>query len=364
MKKKFRFFNLFFIYVILTLWGYIFANKDLMNVNKVSFSLIKILVSVAAFWTPGRNLEYLFRLLDEYELSYPTNVFSIHVLIDTNSKELAKILSNRRPTQHTREVRVWSLEELGGDPEYLPHKHRPYWEDREDDFDFFIFTEDDILFTREAFEVYVERRKTLQSKGWTFGWIRVETWGVDNETLVALDNVESRASMLVFETPDGLLWSEPSSPYTAHYVLDRDELRKMIEDKSKIWLTGFPAIDKRANIAMGYNFKYSGSLISNPFGAKGWQSRALVPISRDCKVEQTGGIVRHLPSKYAKGTTLITNNDCIEGGPQRWGPNSIWSSGSNLDCKWGRISLNRVFLCSGDVHPLDLPEWPQGAKTY
>jgi hypothetical protein len=28
--------------------------------------------------------------------------------------------------------------------------------------------------------VYVERRKSLQEKGWGFGWVRVETWGVDN----------------------------------------------------------------------------------------------------------------------------------------------------------------------------------------
>jgi len=171
--------------------------------------------------------------------------------------------------------------------------------------------------------------------------------------------------MTIFETPDGHLWSEPWSPYTAHYVLDRDELRNMIEDSSNVWTTGFPAIDKRANIAMGYNYKFSGNQMSNPFGAKGWQSRALVPISRDCKVELPGGIVRHMPSKYAKSTKLITNNDCIEGGPQRWGPGSKWNSGNNLDCKWGQIPLNRVFLCSSDdVHPINLPLWPEGAKTF
>lgn len=316
---------------------------------------MKIIVSVAAYWTPGRPLEYLFRLLDEYEQAFSV-LYNVHVCVDTNSKELSSILSNRRPTQSTREVHVWTLEDLEGNPENLPRVHRQYWEERKKNFDFFIFTEDDILFSLEAFNMYITHRQALQDKGWSFGWVFVEKWGVDNTTLVAIGNLESRAIKTVFETPDGHLWSEPLSPYTAHYVLDRDELQMMIDDET-VWSLGFPDIDARANIAMGYNYKYSGNTSSNPFGARGWQSRALVPISRDCKVEQPGGIVRHLPSKYAKSTKIITNNDCIYGGPER----NKWGSGSNLECTYGRIPLSRVFLCH-EVEPEVLPVWPEGAK--
>jgi len=354
------FFHFLLILSLLTLWllpdvheGNIYSPLIFAKSNSARF---KILVSVVAYWTTGRPFENLFHLLEEYE-QYFSLGYEVHVCVDTNSEELAYILSTRKPTQSSREVRVWSLQELGGDPEYLPQKHRQYWEEKGDNFDFFIFTEDDILFTKEAFDVYVARRQMLQEKGWTFGWVIVETWGVDNLTLVAIDQLESRAIKAVFKTPDGQLWSEPLSPYTAQYVLDRDELRNMIEDTSNVWTTGFPAIDKRANIAMGYNYKFSGNQMSNPFGAKGWQSRALVPISGDCKVEQPGGIVRHMPSKYAKSTKLITNNDCIYGGPERkkWGP------GSNLDCTYGQIPLSRVFLCH-EVEPKILPVWPEGAK--
>jgi hypothetical protein len=331
-----------------------------------SSSHFKIIVSVAAYWTPGRPLEYLFRLLDEYERAFAV-VYDVHVCVDTNSKELFSILSNRRPTQSTREVRVWSLEELEGNPENLPRMHRQYWEERKNEFDFFIFTEDDILFSLEAFNMYITHRLALQDKGWTYGFLRVETWGIDNKTLVALDTTESRADMTVFETPDGQLWAEPWSPYTAHYVLDQYELRIMIDDISNVWSLGFPSIDNREKIALGYNYKFSGSQFSNPFGARGWQSRALVPISSDCKVKQPQGFVRHLPSKYAKSTSLITNNDCIEGGPRRWGlgskwgPDSLFGSGSNVDCRFGRIPLSRVFLCD-KIKPIPLPIWPEGAK--
>ena len=354
-----RCWQLLFVFTFMSLWLLPDVNVKngyypLIFTNPSSFQF-KVLVSVAAYWVPGRPLEYLFRLLEEYDRSF-SEKYNVHVCIDTNTKELANILSTRTPSHSTREVRVWTLQELGGDPENLPRMHRKYWEEKKDNFDFFIFTEDDILFTREAFDVYVERRRALQEKGWTFGWVIVEMWGVDNKTLIAIDILESRAIKTVFKTPDGHLWSEPWSPYSAHYVLDFDELRMMIEDKS-VWLSGFPAIDARANIAMGYNFKYSGNLSSNPFGARGWQSRALVPISSDCKVEQPGGIVRHLPSKYAKATSLITNNDCINGGPER----NKWGSGSNHVCRYGRIPLSRVFLCH-KVEPKVLPEWPEDAK--
>jgi len=322
-------------------------------------SIGRILVSITAHWSHNRPLQlnYFYRLLHEYEESYTSAGYTVHICVDTNSDELSKILSSKPVGKSTLVVRVFSLEELGSDPEYLPHMHRHYWEERKEDFDFFIFTEDDILFTRDSFEVYVERRQEVQEKGWIFGGVLVETWGIDNKTEVAIGIMESRPIKIVYETGSGHLWAEPWIPYTAHYVLDQDQLYKMIEDSSNVWVTGFPAIDTRANIALGYNYKYSGNQSSNPKGARGWQSRALVPITRDCKVQQPGGIVYHLPSKYAKSTTLVVNNDCIDGGPERdkFGP------GSNFNCKLGTIPLSRVFLCH-ELQPIPLPVWPEGAR--
>ena len=90
--------------------------------------------------------------------------------------------------------------------------------------------------------MYVERRQALQEKGWVFGWVRVETWGGDNKTLVAIDNFESRANVTVFETPDGNLWAQPMIPYTAQYILDRNELRLVIEETCMYGLMVFPGL--------------------------------------------------------------------------------------------------------------------------
>jgi hypothetical protein len=320
----------------------------------------RILVSVISTW-PGRPLEMIYRCLDVFEKVFPSVGHEVHLCFDTNSEELSGILSARPPTQSTREIRVWSLEALGGDPLYLPHVHRKYWEDHETEYDFFIFIEDDILFSIESFNFYVEHRKALQEKGWSFGSILIETWGIDNETLVAIGQVESRANLAVFETSDGIYWAEPWIPYSAYYLLDRDELRRMIEDLNNVWIAGFPAFDKRAInnnlytgtevISVGYQYKYSGNQLSSPYGSRGWQSRALVPISQDCVVRQPEGIARHMPSKYAKNTKLAKENDCVQG----------LGHLSTIECKLGIMPLSRVFLC-GDVRPIPLPQWPEGAK--
>lgn len=348
--------------IVITLWSFPEDHLSLIkfSVHQTSgISGYRILVSIISTW-PGRPLEMIYRCLDVFEKNFASAGHEVHVCFDTNSEELAKILSTHPPNQSTREVRVWSLEALGGDPLYLPHVHRKYWEEHETEFDFFIFIEDDILFSLESFNVYVERRQFLQEKGWVFGWVRVETWGGDNKTLVSVDNVESIPNVTVFETPDGNLWAQPWMPYTAQYLLDRKELRRVIEDSSGIWITGYPAFDKRSNnynlytgtevISIGFQYRYSGNQLSSPYGGRGWQSCSLVPISRDCEVDNPGGLVYHMPQKYAKSTKLAKDKDCIQD-----------VSGSTIECTLGIMPLSRVFLC-GEVKPIPLPVWPEGAK--
>jgi len=57
-----------------------------------------------------------------------------------------------------------------------------------------------------------------------------------------------------------------------------------------------------------------------------------------------------MPSEYAKSTILAKDDDCIQG-----------IGGSTIECNLGVIPLSRVFIC-GDVKPLPLSMWPEGAK--
>ena len=309
----------------------------------------RVLVSIAIWWWPSKSPDHIFRILEEYDASFFSSGYDVQVRLDTNDPSLITTLSIRQPSHIILEIRSWTMEELGGDPEYLIHIHRHFWEEHARDFDFFIFNEDDVLFQIDSFNFYVNERIYLQDRGWTFGWVIVETWGIDNKTLVAIDQVYTPSTITVFETLDGKLWAEPWSPYSAFYILDRDELQRMIEDPSYVWSQGFPPWDTRTKISAGYSFKFSGNGLSIPYGARGWQSRALIPISRSCEVDHLHGIVHHLPSKYAKNTVLAKSNECIEG------------LSSTDSCGFGTIPLSRTFICER-LEPIPLTFWPVGAN--
>ena len=159
----------YYLYVFLLMFTifFTFSPPDIRigayYVSRPASSNVRILISVAAHTSPDRSIsfDYLALLLHEYEVNYAAGGYKIHVRVDTNSAKLAEILATRGPIQSTREIKVWTVDELGGDPLYLPHVHRNYWEEHETEFDFFIFIVDDI-FSLESFSMYLERRKVLQ----------------------------------------------------------------------------------------------------------------------------------------------------------------------------------------------------------
>src|SRR5208282_4839507 len=80
---------------------------------------------------------YLARVLEEYR-TWP----------DTD----AVVFSDRpRPGIYPKVV----VYDLGNDPVSLTHKHRRYFADRVDDYDLFLYAEDDVLVTRVALDYFI-----------------------------------------------------------------------------------------------------------------------------------------------------------------------------------------------------------------
>jgi hypothetical protein len=247
---------------------------------------------------PGQTTAYLDAVLDNFSVEYKVS-FNVRIHVDTNSAELREhLLARSFPPP---DVRVWTLKELG-DPYNLPFMHREVMQNSRDDADFFLFTEDDIFVPLAAFQLYSARREELQVLGWSYGFIRAEKWSIDNVTAIAIDNIDPIVNAHVYETLSGAIYAEPWSPYAAFYVLDKSELTAMIDDPSDVWFGGFPPFLQRERMSVGYAYKKTGGA-SSPYGATGWRSRALVPLTSEGRVHPDA-IVWHLPSKYAKSETL------------------------------------------------------------
>ena len=265
--------------------------------------LPRLLVCIASHYTPGKSTTaHLARILRELRERYAKH-FAVSVAVDTNSAELAAALpglAGGAPLRLT--TRVWGAAELG-DPLHLPYVHRHLVQQVLEEHDYFLFTEDDVLLPLESFQLYARRQRELWALGWMFGWVRAEVWGGDNATAISIDNVDPVADPPVYRAPSGALYAEPWSPYTAFYVLDAEQARAMVADPSGVWANGFPPFLPREKMSVGYFYARTGRAGDEPWGAKGWRARALVPLDAAGRVEKDA-IAWHLPRKYAQGTQL------------------------------------------------------------
>ena len=259
----------------------------------------RLLVCIAAHWAPGLTTVHLERVLLEYGVAF-ASAFDVRIRIDTDSPALRAAIAHS-PAAPFFEIIIWSLAELGN-PMHLPFMHRHHVQSVASEYDFFIFSEDDVLVPLASFLLYVHRRKELQALGWEFGWVRAEVWTADSVTAISVDNIEPVLDASVWETPSGHLYAEPWSPYAAFYALDTEELGKMITDPSRVWWEGFPPFQIREKVSVGYGYKYTGGAAA-PFGARGWRSCALVPLTPAGLVEPDA-VIWHLPHKYATRPTL------------------------------------------------------------
>ncbi len=257
----------------------------------------RLLVCIAAHYGPGRSTVHLDRVLKEYREVFSRH-YSVSIVVDTNSAELEAHLARSAPGVSTR---VWSPLELGNSL-HLPYVHRHHMQQVLDDFDYFIFTEDDVLLPLASFQYYAAHQRELWERGWMFGWVRAELWGGDNKTAVSIDNVEPVVDAPVYRAPSGALYAEPWSPYTAFYVLDREQAKAMRDDPSEVWNNGFPPFLPREKMSVGYLYVHTGGP-SEPYGAKGWRARALTPLHPSGAVVEEA-VAWHLPRKYAFSSAL------------------------------------------------------------
>jgi hypothetical protein len=271
----------------------------------LSRTVPRLLVSVAAHHSEGKTTAHLERVLREYCVRYAEEI-SVEVVVDTNSALLAEAVGRFEglPPRCVR-TQVWALEELGN-ALHLPWVHRHMWQVRAGEADFFLFSEDDVLLPLPAFQLYAERQCALWRRGWLFGWVRAEVWGGDNETAISIDNIVPVQDPPVYETPEGHAYAEPWSPYTAFYVLSAEQLAALLRDADEgdVWHGGFPPFLPREKVSVGWGYTRLGGA-SEPYGAKGWRARVLVPMDEKRRQPHPSAVAWHLPRKYAASPRLF-----------------------------------------------------------
>ncbi|MEM9036860.1 MAG: class I SAM-dependent methyltransferase [Actinomycetota bacterium] len=169
---------------------------------------MRLLVAIADHGTAARH--HLDRLLAEYR-SMPYDV-DLVVLSDV-PKELGDDV----------EVLVGAPAE---DPWSLPFAHRPLFIERADEYDLFVYTENDTLITARNIEAYLEITDTLRPDE-ILGFLRSEA-DADGELHYPMIHGGFRWLPETFRRRGDLTFAAMTNEHAASYLLTRAQLRRCI----------------------------------------------------------------------------------------------------------------------------------------
>lgn len=295
----------------------------------------RMLVAIAAFHVPARE-SFLFRVIETYA-AYST--VSVDLIIDTNAAELRDVLTRRfhgvrmsvnvlgvedmrrfRDADLEAEDRNADAQRLGTDFWDLTRAHRHHFRARQEEFDFFLYTEDDVAVSEDGFHFFLERYQPLWKNNWMFGFFRTELSSSGALQLPDHMRGDRIVDAPVFVADDGHWYVQPKNAYCAFWLVDREQLREFVEEPSGRYLGGEEGWDTRAKLAFGWQ----NGRVAGPVSFWPWQRRRDTWIPRVVHpIDQTGRLdlraaVQHMPNNYANHSSFgaaMTDLFAWNGGP-------------------------------------------------
>ncbi len=176
----------------------------------------KLLVCIPYHNSPKR-LKYLKKVINNL-ITYDMKV---SIIIDTDSKSTYNLL------KYYRNLRILLYKKLKH-PYHLTYIHREHMKRLIDDYDYFMYTEDDILLPFDNFREYIENFKLLFPK-FIPSFVRIEKSGNDNMVVDMQKPQSIKDSITVTIGKKKFLGLE--RPYHGFWIMPMKELKEtMISD--------------------------------------------------------------------------------------------------------------------------------------
>lgn len=171
-------------------------------------------------------------------------------------------------------------------PFYLSWKFRKEMEKQKNSYDFFIYTEDDILFTKKNFEYWKKYKDQCLSNKYNLGFVLVEKNKSKGSYLI---NIFHKLYKYIFVNNNKYFINDVN-PYCAFWIYDKTEFQKFVD--TKIWKFNWKKNyqtfgDIRAMAAMGMHG------INMPIYKK-----TIIPVNKLNKIH-SGTVIYHLEIKYS-----------------------------------------------------------------
>jgi hypothetical protein len=250
----------------------------------------KISVHITCYQDSRTNLKrnsFLKRVI----LSYLSISKNIEIFIHSNKKYLykhksVKCIIHKLKSQH---------------PFYLSWKCRNLIFKQRNSYDYFIYSEDDILFTKENFLYWKKYNYLCLKNNYNLGFVRVEDR--KSKGLYAVDIFKKLIKYISLEEKNFIM--NDNNPYCALWIMSKEELNNFV--RSDIW-------------KFKWKMRYQCYGDIRAMSAIGWHAKniehyksTIIPFTRS-KID-TGCIIVHLDNKYSitrHGPGSLKYNNLLE----------------------------------------------------
>jgi hypothetical protein len=264
---------------------------------------MKITKNIIFFYNENR-FKYLNKIIDETNnYQYETDIF-----IHTNnifSKDLLNTYNNGNINiiYYNLSENVFLLE----NPYYFPWVTRGFMKNQKNDYDIFIYIEDDILVPKNTINYWVDYKDKLLKENYNLGFIRIELDQSGNEYTPDLgippDNSFKPVlnKKIIIDNEDYII--NNINPYCAFWIYDKNEFNRFVDSifYDPVNIIGY---EPRETIAIGLHGKNTN-----------WYKNTVLPLKNNkltssCKIY-------NLPNNYIN--EFDSNNKDVYD-PKSWKP--------------------------------------------
>lgn len=252
--------------------------------------MVKITKHIS-FYFLSHRLPYINNIIQETnKYEYTTDIY-----IHTNSIDLHM---GMLPTYTNGSITIVYHSLSGTNPFYLTWRCREYLKRQRDDYDIFMYIEDDILVPYTAVKYWSEYNEKLIALNYNLGFVRIE---VENDTEYITDLFGEKFDTFI-NIDNEQYCVNNKNPYCAFWIYNKNEFNKFVESKYY-----------DINNITGYGIREQSAVGLHGLETD-WYKNTLIPmvgntLTPRCKIY-------HMPNNYVTdpNTTLATIkfNDAVK----------------------------------------------------
>ena len=237
---------------------------------------------------------YINNIIDETnKYEYTTDIF-----IHTNNVDLQEGMFNNYTNGYIKII-YHDLSNI--DPFYLTWKCRELLQQQRNEYDIFMYIEDDILVPYKAIKYWLEYNEYLIAMNYNLGFVRIE---VENDIEYITDLWENEKFDTIIDLDEKKYCVNNKNPYCAFWIYNKNEFNNFVNSKYY-----------NINNILGYQTREQSAVGLHGIHTH-WYKNTLIPIINNKLIEDCK--IYHMPNNYVldKNTCFATIkfNEAIKNG--------------------------------------------------